>query len=197
MRDPTRTRVPKRHSIPIGAASAANASGLLETVLSKVRRPEHPSAPRAILAGGLPIRSIVFHSQKRGPLHYTAVFGIYRDTARRWIKVWRGCGRLVFGAETKAPEGATTGGVTGGVIGGTLGWLAGMGALAIPGLGPFIAAGPIMGLLAGAGAGGAIGGFVGSLVGRAFRNMSRPSDTRGVLDLVGFYCRFTAMTPNG
>jgi hypothetical protein len=67
--------------------------------------------------------------------------------------------------ETKAPEGATTGGVTGGVIGGALGWLAGIGALAIPGLGPFIAAGPIMGLLAGAGAGGAIGGLVGSLVG--------------------------------
>jgi len=51
------------------------------------------------------------------------------------------------------------------VIGGALGWLAGIGALAIPGLGPFIAAGPIMGLLAGAGAGGAIGGLVGSLVG--------------------------------
>src|SRR5215467_7985540 len=67
--------------------------------------------------------------------------------------------------DTKAPEGATTGGVTGGVIGGALGWLAGIGALAIPGLGPFIAAGPIMGLLAGAGAGGAIGGFVGALVG--------------------------------
>src|SRR5438309_11461494 len=66
---------------------------------------------------------------------------------------------------TKAPEGTTTGAVTGGVVGGTLGLLAGIGALAIPGLGPFIAAGPIMGLLAGAGAGGAIGGLVGSLVG--------------------------------
>jgi hypothetical protein len=72
---------------------------------------------------------------------------------------------LAHKKETKAPEGATTGGVTGGVIGGALGWLAGIGALAIPGLGPFIAAGPIMGLLAGAGAGGAIGGVVGSLVG--------------------------------
>src|SRR5436190_12337957 len=50
---------------------------------------------------------------------------------------------------TKAPEGATTGGGTGAVIGGTLGWLAGIGALAIPGLGPFIAAGPIMAALAG------------------------------------------------
>jgi ActD protein len=66
---------------------------------------------------------------------------------------------------TKAPEGATTGAGTGAVIGGTLGWLAGIGALAIPGLGPFIAAGPIMAALAGAGAGGAVGGIVGALVG--------------------------------
>jgi hypothetical protein len=66
---------------------------------------------------------------------------------------------------TKAPEGTTTGGVTGGVIGGTLGLLAGIGALAIPGVGPFIAAGPIMGALAGLGAGGAVGGLIGALVG--------------------------------
>lgn len=114
----------------------------------------------------------------------TAVFGIYKDT----VSLGQGLERLRSGGfrstdvsvlmpenlgtkdlahkkETKAPEGATTGGVTGGVIGGALGWLAGIGALAIPGLGPFIAAGPIMGLLAGAGAGGAIGGVVGSLVG--------------------------------
>ncbi|HZU29143.1 MAG TPA: general stress protein [Bryobacteraceae bacterium] len=67
--------------------------------------------------------------------------------------------------DTKAPEGTTTGAVTGGVIGGALGWLAGIGALAIPGLGPFIAAGPIMGLLGGLGAGGAIGGITGALIG--------------------------------
>ena len=66
---------------------------------------------------------------------------------------------------TKAPEGATTGAATGGVLGGTLGLLAGIGALAIPGLGPFIAAGPIMGTLAGLGAGSAVGGLVGALVG--------------------------------
>jgi hypothetical protein len=66
---------------------------------------------------------------------------------------------------TKAPEGATTGAAAGGALGGTLGLLAGVGALAIPGLGPFIAAGPIMGALAGLGAGGAIGGLVGALVG--------------------------------
>src|SRR6516162_9397656 len=66
---------------------------------------------------------------------------------------------------TKAPEGATTGASTGAVIGGTLGWLAGIGALAIPGLGPFIAAGPIMAALAGVGVGGAVGGLTGALVG--------------------------------
>src|SRR5580693_5742147 len=60
---------------------------------------------------------------------------------------------------TKAPEGAATGAGSGAVIGGALGWLAGIGALAIPGLGPFIAAGPIMGLLSGVGVGGAIGGL--------------------------------------
>lgn len=66
---------------------------------------------------------------------------------------------------TKAPEGATTGVTAGGVVGGTLGLLAGIGALAIPGVGPFIAAGPIMGALAGFGVGGAVGGLVGALVG--------------------------------
>jgi hypothetical protein len=66
---------------------------------------------------------------------------------------------------TKAPEGATTGVATGGVVGGTLGLLAGIGALAIPGVGPLIAAGPIMGALAGLGVGGAVGGIVGALVG--------------------------------
>jgi hypothetical protein len=66
---------------------------------------------------------------------------------------------------TKAPEGAATGALTGGVIGGALGWLAGIGSLAIPGVGPFIAAGPIMGLLGGIGAGGAVGGLLGALVG--------------------------------
>ena len=66
---------------------------------------------------------------------------------------------------TKAPEGATTGAGSGALLGGTLGWLAGIGALAIPGLGPFIAAGPIMAALAGAGVGGTVGGLVGALVG--------------------------------
>jgi hypothetical protein len=66
---------------------------------------------------------------------------------------------------TKAPEGAVAGAGTGAVVGGALGWLAGIGALAIPGLGPFIAAGPIMAALAGVGVGGAVGGLTGALVG--------------------------------
>ena len=66
---------------------------------------------------------------------------------------------------TKAPEGATTGAATGGALGGTLGLLAGIGALAIPGVGPLIAAGPIVGALAGLGVGGAVGGLVGALIG--------------------------------
>jgi hypothetical protein len=66
---------------------------------------------------------------------------------------------------TKAPEGTAAGVSVGGLIGGTLGLLAGIGALAIPGVGPLIAAGPIMGALAGLGAGGAVGGVVGALVG--------------------------------
>lgn len=66
---------------------------------------------------------------------------------------------------TKAPEGTTTGAVTGGIIGGALGLLAGLGALAIPGLGAFVAAGPIMATLAGIGSGGTVGGIIGALVG--------------------------------
>jgi hypothetical protein len=114
----------------------------------------------------------------------TAVYGIYRnqmqveeavDRLRREgfrntdISVLfpenQGTKDFAHQKNTKAPEGAATGAGTGIVLGGALGWLAGIGALAIPGLGPFIAAGPIMGLLAGAGAGGTVGGILGALVG--------------------------------
>jgi hypothetical protein len=114
----------------------------------------------------------------------TAVYGIYRDTVALGggLEALRAVGfrgtdisvlmpenvgtkDFVHKKDTKAPEGATTGVASGAVIGGALGWLAGIGALAIPGLGPFIAAGPIMGLLAGAGAGGAVGGVAGALIG--------------------------------
>jgi hypothetical protein len=72
-----------------------------------------------------------------------------------------------FGHEhhTKAPEGAAAGAGTGGILGGALGWLAGIGILAIPGVGPLIAAGPIMAALSGAAVGAALGGVTGALVG--------------------------------
>jgi hypothetical protein len=66
---------------------------------------------------------------------------------------------------SKAPEGTVAGVGTGAVLGGALGWLAGVGLLAVPGLGPFIAAGPIMAMLSGAAVGGGVGGFVGGLIG--------------------------------
>jgi len=66
---------------------------------------------------------------------------------------------------TKAPEGLATGATSGAVVGGALGWLAGIGALAIPGVGPLIAAGPIIGALTGVGVGGTVGGIAGGLIG--------------------------------
>jgi hypothetical protein len=66
---------------------------------------------------------------------------------------------------TKAPEGATTGVATGGILGGALGWLAGIGAIALPGIGPLIAAGPILAALSGAAIGAAAGGLTGALIG--------------------------------
>jgi Alternative complex III, ActD subunit len=114
----------------------------------------------------------------------TAAFGIYRDRSTveaaidRMIAAGfrtedisvlfpenRGTKDFAHEKNTKVPEGTTTGAVAGGAVGGTLGLLAGIGALAIPGLGPFIAAGPIMGALAGLGTGGAVGGLIGALVG--------------------------------
>jgi hypothetical protein len=72
---------------------------------------------------------------------------------------------LAVEKHTKVPEGASTGATTGAVIGGALGWLVSAGVLLIPGVGPFMAAGPIVGILTGVGAGGVVGGIVGSLVG--------------------------------
>ncbi len=114
----------------------------------------------------------------------TAVFGIYRDREgiEEAVDTLRAAGfrqtdisvllpdntgskDLGHRKSSKAPEGATTGGVVGAATGGVLGWLAGIGALAIPGVGPFIAAGPIVAALAGAGALGITGGVVGALAG--------------------------------
>jgi uncharacterized protein YcfJ len=72
---------------------------------------------------------------------------------------------FAYEQHTKAPEGAATGGLVGAGAGGVLGWLAGIGTLAIPGVGPFLAAGPIMAALAGVAVGGATGGLIGSLIG--------------------------------
>jgi hypothetical protein len=114
----------------------------------------------------------------------TAVFGIYPsyDAVERGVDALRSAGfrnndisvlfpenegtkDFAHAKGTKAPEGATAGAGTGAVVGGALGWLAGIGALAIPGVGPFIAAGPSMGALAGVGVGGAVGGIAGALIG--------------------------------
>ena len=73
--------------------------------------------------------------------------------------------KIVHERATKAPEGATTGATSGAILGGGLGWLVGIGALAIPGIGPFVAAGPIIAALAGAGVGGAVGGIAGAMIG--------------------------------
>jgi Protein of unknown function (DUF3341) len=72
---------------------------------------------------------------------------------------------LTHEKRTKAPEGAAAGGVSGAVLGGALGWLAGMGIIAIPGVGPLIAAGPILSALAGVGIGGTVAGITGALIG--------------------------------
>jgi len=77
----------------------------------------------------------------------------------------RGTKDFAIKKDTKAPEGTAAGATTGAVVGGTLGWLAGIGALAIPGVGPLIAAGPIVAALTGVGVGGAIGGIAGALIG--------------------------------
>jgi hypothetical protein len=114
----------------------------------------------------------------------TAVFGIYKSSAQAESAVDRilaagfsnndisvllpdtqSSKEFAHEKNTKAPEGTVTGVTTGGIVGGTLGLLAGIGTLAIPGLGPFIAAGPIMASLAGLGVGGAVGGLIGALVG--------------------------------
>ncbi len=114
----------------------------------------------------------------------TAVFGIYTDRSavEEAVENLRGLGfrntdisvlfpenagtkDLAHEKNTKAPEGATTGGIVGGIAGGVLGGLTGVGLIAIPGLGPILAAGPIMAALAGVGAVGTLGGIIGALAG--------------------------------
>ncbi len=113
-----------------------------------------------------------------------AVYGIYRDRAMveravEYLKEeefrsedisvlfpdTRGTKEFAIEKQTKAPEGASAGAGAGAIVGGVLGWLTGFGVLAIPGLGPFMAAGPIVAALAGAGAVGVVGGIAGALIG--------------------------------
>jgi len=115
---------------------------------------------------------------------HQAVFGIFKtkESAERAVDVLKASGfrsndvSVLFSSgqmsenfahkkATKVPEGTATGVTSGVIIGSSLGWLAGIGSLAIPGVGPFVAAGPIMAALAGAGVGGTVGGIVGALIG--------------------------------
>src|SRR5262245_44359382 len=149
-----------------------------------------PSVPRDRLEHGtsrkhLPHRgSTPLLRNKTMTVKNTSVYGIYRNRAQAEHAVERLSAKgfsnndisvlmpdphstREFAVEknTKAPEGTATGAVGGGVIGGALGLLAGIGALTIPGIGPMIAAGPIVSTLAGIGAGGAVGGLLGALAG--------------------------------
>ena len=143
-----------------------------------------------------------------------AVFGIYPNTAVAESAVDRlvnggfsnddvsvlmsdveGTKDFAHEKATKAPEGTAVGVTTGGVVGGTLGLLAGIGALAIPGVGPLIAAGPIMGALAGLGVGGAVGGLVGALVGMGIPEYEAKRYEGRVKDggvLLSVHCNTTA-----
>lgn len=99
----------------------------------------------------------IVNQLKDGGFAYNDISVLFPDKA--------GTRHFAHEQNTKAPEGAATGAGTGGIVGGALGWLAGIGALAIPGIGPFIAAGPIMAALSGAAVGAAVGGITGALVG--------------------------------
>lgn len=125
--------------------------------------------------------NIIDRLQREGfPTEYVSVLAYDRDNrltrkttngslepTSEAFPAWQGVKKTVVGHEkhTKASEGAAAGGTAGGIVGGAVGLLAGLGALAIPGVGPFIAAGPILGALAGSGVGGGVGLLLGGLIG--------------------------------
>ncbi len=122
------------------------------------------------LFGGLDMSKAVFciatsQAMAEGTVNQLKVAGFSGNDISVLFPDKRGTKDFAHEQHTKAPEGAATGAGTGGFIGGALGWLAGIGALAIPGVGPFIAAGPIMAALSGAAVGAAVGGITGALVG--------------------------------
>lgn len=161
-------QMPDNHSsrsIPVTGASETSSSST-----SRVTSSDREVSPRS--------------NEKRSESENWVVLGIYktRANAEQAVDMLRmrgfrssdisallpsGDSNKEFAHEkgTKMPEGASAGAASGLVLGGALGWLAGIGAIAIPGIGPFIAAGPIMGMLAGAGVGSAVGGIAGSLIG--------------------------------
>ncbi len=146
----------------------------------------------------------------------TAAFGIYqsREDAEYAVDVLKGegfrntdisvlfadnRGSKDFAVEknTKAPEATVTGATSGAVIGGALGWLVGIGALAIPGIGPLIAAGPVVAALAGVGAGAAVGGIAGALVGMGIPEYEAKRYEGRIKDggiLLSVHCDDTAWT---
>ncbi len=105
------------------------------------------------------------HSQAEGIVNQLKGAGFSNNDISVLFPDKRGTKDFAHEQHTKAPEGAAAGAGTGGILGGALGWLAGIGALAIPGIGPFIAAGPIMAALSGAAVGAALGGITGALIG--------------------------------
>jgi hypothetical protein len=144
-------------------------------------RQEAETLIQALVDSGVRPQDISFLSSQGKEFYDFSTSRPSGDTARNWRTEKRhypigkkaaelmqegyDAGGLGIERHTKAPEATTAGVVTGGIIGGALGLLAGIGALAIPGVGPFLAAGPIMATLAGIGSGGTIGGIIGALVG--------------------------------
>lgn len=108
-------------------------------------------------AGNLAQADDIVSSLKAGGFSHDDISALFPDT--------QGTRDFAHKHATKAPEGAATGAASGGLLGGALGWLVGAGAVAIPGLGAFIAAGPILAALSGAALGGTVGGLAGALVG--------------------------------
>jgi hypothetical protein len=140
--------------------------------------------PRPTTGGHFWDRQSIRRTVTAGAQRPNAVYGVYTDQSRLEASVdrlknegfqssdisvvfpdKRHSSQFAMEHSTKAPEGAMAGGGTGLVVGGVLGWLAGIGSLAIPGVGPLIAAGPIVAALAGAGVGSAVGGLAGALIG--------------------------------